>query len=77
VSDGLSGLSPRSISQELGISVEKSFSLYSKALEKFPIYIDIARLYCSKFCGILLVDRKNRELKGMTRKFQLFTELII
>lgn len=64
----LSGYSLRSISQELGISVGKSFNLYFKALEKFPLCIDITRNYCSKFCGILLVDGKYLKVKGYERK---------
>jgi transposase-like protein len=64
----LSGYSLRSISQELGISVGKSFSLYSQALEKFPLCIDITRNDCSKFCGILLVDGKYIKVKGYERK---------
>lgn len=64
----LSGLSLRSISQDLGISVGKSFNLYSKALEKFPLCIDITRNYCSKFSGILLVDGKYISVKGYERK---------
>jgi transposase-like protein len=64
----LSGYSLRSISQELSISVGKSFNLYSKGLEKFPLCIDITRNYCSKFCGILLVDGKYVKVRGYERK---------
>ena len=52
----------------MGISVGKSFNLYSKGLEKFPLCIDITRNYCSKFCGILLVDGKYVKVRGYERK---------
>lgn len=68
ISAQLSGHSLRSISQELDISVGKSFSLYSEGLKKFPLCIDITRNYCSKFSGILLVDGKYVKVKGYDRK---------
>lgn len=39
-----------------------------KALEQIPHCADITRLYCSHFCGILLVDGKFLKVKGYERK---------
>jgi len=64
----LSGHSFRSIAQDLKISVGKSYEAYFKVLQDLPICIDITRSYCSKFCGILLVDGKYLKVKGYDRK---------
>jgi transposase-like protein len=42
--------------------------LYSHGLEKFPLCIDITRNYCSRFCGILLVDGKYVKIRGYKKK---------
>ena len=64
----MTGLSFRSIAQEFDISVGKSYEAYFKVLENLPICIDITRKFCSKFCGILLVDGKYLKVKGYDRK---------
>lgn len=42
--------------------------MYFKALQRFPLCIDITRNYCSRFCGILLVDGKYVKIKGYKKK---------
>lgn len=64
----LSGYSFRSIAEDLKISVGKSYETYFKVLQNLPVCVDITRLYCSKFCGILLVDGKYIKVKGYERK---------
>ena len=64
----LSGHSFRSIAEDLHISVGKSYETYFKLLKNLPLCVDITRNYCSKFCGILLVDGKYVKVKGYPRK---------
>lgn len=64
----MSGLSFRSIADDLKISVGKSYEVYFEVLERLPLCIDITRNYCNKFCGILLVDGKYIKVKGYDRK---------
>lgn len=64
----LSGKSLRSIAYEFEISVGKSYKVYFEALQRFPVVIDITRKYCSRFCGILLVDGKYVKVKGYKKK---------
>ena len=64
----MSGLSFRTIAEDLKISVGKSYEAYFEVLERLPLCIDITRNYCSKFCGILLVDGKYLKVKGYPKK---------
>ena len=64
----LSGYSFRSIAEELKISVGKSYETYFEISKNLPLCIDITRNYCSKFCGILLVDGKYVKVRGYDRK---------
>lgn len=64
----MSGLSFRTIADDLKISVGKSYEAYFEILERLPFCIDITRNYCNRFCGILLVDGKYVKVKGYERK---------
>lgn len=64
----MSGLSFRTIAENLKISVGKSYEAYFEVLERLPFCIDITRNYCSRFCGILLVDGKYVKVKGYKKK---------
>ncbi len=64
----MSGLSFRTIADDLKISVGKSYEAYFEVLERLPLCIDITRNYCNRFCGILLVDGKYVKVKGYDRK---------
>jgi transposase-like protein len=61
-------LSFRTIAQDLKISVGKSYETYFEALKNLPVCIDLTRNYCSRFCGILLVDGKYLKVKGYKKK---------
>lgn len=64
----LTGYSFRSIAEDFNISVGKSYETYFRLLKNLPLCIDITRNYCSKFCGILLIDGKYLKVKGYPRK---------
>lgn len=64
----LSGLPLRRIGEELGISLGNAFNKTSQALKNLPHCADITRQYCSKFCGILVVDGKFVSVRGYEKK---------
>ena len=64
----IQGKSFRSIAESNGVSAPTAFRAYLKASKNIPLVIDITRNYCSKFCGILLVDGKYVKVKGYERK---------
>lgn len=64
----IQGESFRSIATTHDFSAPTAFRAYQKALKTIPECIDITRNYCSKFCGILLVDGKYISVKGYDRK---------
>jgi len=64
----IQGKSFRSIAESNGVSAPTAFRAYLKASKSTPLIIDITRNYCSKFCGILLVDGKYVKVKGYKRK---------
>lgn len=50
------------------ISAPTAYRKCLKELETLPHCADITRSYCSRFCGILLVDGKYLKIKGYERK---------
>lgn len=64
----MSGVSFRSIGNEHNFSASTAYRRYWKALSKLPHCADITRKYCSRFCGILLVDGKYIAVKGYKYK---------
>ena len=64
----IQGQSFRSIAESHGVTAPTAFRAYQKASKSIPLVIDITRNYCSKFCGILLVDGKYLKVKGYKRK---------
>lgn len=62
------GESFRSISEVKLVSPATAYRRYNKALKALPHCADITRKYCSKFCGILLVDGKYIKIKGYDKK---------
>lgn len=62
------GLSFRSLGLKHGVNASTAYRKYSSEVEKNIECIDITRNYCSKFCGILLVDGKYLKVKGYDRK---------
>jgi transposase-like protein len=48
--------------------VGSAYSYVMKELENLPHCADVTRKYCSRFCGILLVDGKYVKVKGYERK---------
>lgn len=64
----LSGLPLRRIAENNKISLGNSFNKTLSALKSLPHCADITRKYCSKFCGILVVDGKFVKVKGYDKK---------
>lgn len=64
----LYGMSFRSIANNVGISPATAYRRCLTALKQVPVCVDITRKWCSRFCGILLVDGKYIAVKGYERK---------
>ena len=64
----LRGVSFRSLAEEYGISSATAYRRCLEALNQLPHCADITRKYCTKYCGILLVDGKYIRVKGYERK---------
>jgi len=62
------GQSFRSIAETSGVTAPTAFRAYVKASKDLPLCIDVTRNYCSRFCGILLVDGKYLKIKGYKKK---------
>lgn len=73
----LCGESFRSLAERNGSSAATVFRRYNQALAHLPHCADLTRAYCSRFCGVLLVDGKYVSVKGYGRKYLLFMALII
>lgn len=61
-------MSFRSLGFRDGLSGSTTYRRYQAEIENNLQCIDITRNYCSKFCGILLVDGKFVSVKGYDRK---------
>ena len=68
ISDHFAGLSFRSLGRKNGVNASTVWRRYASEVKKQIQVIDITRNYCSKFCGILLVDGKYISIKGYERK---------
>jgi len=68
ISDHFLGLSFRSLGLKHGVNASTVYRKYSSEVKKNVECIDITRNYCSRFCGILLVDGKYLKVKGYDRK---------
>jgi hypothetical protein len=64
----LQGLSFRSLAQTYEISVGGAHAKVAQVLTHLPHCADVSLKYCSRFCGILLVDGKYVAVKGYERK---------
>lgn len=64
----IQGQSFRSIAESCNVTAPTAFRAYLKASKSIPLCIDITRNYCSRFCGILLVDGKYVKVKGYKKK---------
>lgn len=64
----LAGVSFRSLAETYDISPSTAYRRCLKVLDRLPHCADITRNYCSRFCGILLVDGKYIKVKGYERK---------
>jgi hypothetical protein len=62
------GLSFRSLGRKYGVSASTAYRRYSSEMVNNYHCVDITRRFCSKFCGILLVDGKHVSVKGYKRK---------
>lgn len=62
------GMSFRSLASQYGLSPSTAYRRCLKALGNLPHCADVTRQYCSRFCGILLVDGKYISVKGYERK---------
>lgn len=64
----IDGLSFRKISDNFNISIGKSFKLVYTFFSTLPHCADITRKYCTRYCGILVVDGKYIKVKGYSKK---------
>lgn len=64
----LSGASFRTLALAHDVSVGTAYMQVTKLRDGLPHCADITRQYCSRFCGILLVDGKYIMVKGYDRK---------
>ena len=64
----IQGKSFRSIAESAGFSAPTAYRAYLKASKDIPVCIDVTRNYCSRFCGILLVDDKYVKVRGYKKK---------
>lgn len=64
----LDGTSFRNLASQYHISQATAYRYSLAALRSLPHCADITRRYCSRFCGILLVDGKYVSIKGYDRK---------
>lgn len=68
LSDHLLGMSFRSLGNRYGINASTAYRRYLTEVSHIPHCLDVTRKYCSRFCGILLVDGKFLTVKGYQRK---------
>lgn len=68
----LRGTSFRSLGEAYDIAPATAYRKSLKALETLPHIADITREYCSRFCGVLVVDGKYVKVKGYERKIPVF-----
>ncbi len=64
----LTGVSFRSLGKTYQIDPSTAYRRCLKELGELPHLADVTRKYCSKFCGILVVDGKYIKVKGYERK---------
>lgn len=64
----LSGVSFRSLATTNNVSVGTAYNHVVSVRNQLPHCADITREYCTRFCGILLVDGKYIRVKGYVRK---------
>lgn len=64
----LSGLSFRSLGNQNEVNASTVYRLNQEKLKNLPHIADVTRKYCSRFCGILVVDGKYIAVKGYDRK---------
>lgn len=64
----LTGASFRSLGEIHTLDPSTAYRKSLTALRKLPHIADITRTYCSRFCGILIVDGKYIKVKGYDRK---------
>jgi len=68
MADHLDGFSFRKLAQRYNVSVGTAFNKVQKELENLPHCADLSRNYCSKYCGILLVDGKFLKVQPYNHK---------
>lgn len=64
----LSGISFRNLSNIHHCSISSAYRKVNQELKKLPLCIDVTRLYCQRFQGVLLVDGKFVKVKSYERK---------
>lgn len=67
----LNGISFRKLSSDFDIPTTTIYRKVNEFLESLPHNADITRKYCSKFCGILVVDGKYLPVRGYNRNLSL------
>lgn len=64
----IQGKSFRSIAESSDVTAPTAYRAYLRASKSIPLCIDVTRNYCSRFCGILLVDGKYLKVRGYKKK---------
>ena len=64
----LQGTSYRNLGHQYGVHATTIYRQVRPILNSLPHCADVTRTYCTRFCGILLVDGKYVAIKGYERK---------
>lgn len=71
VSDHIDGKPFRKIAHKEKISKSTTQRIYQKELNNFPHNNSITKIYCDRFCGIMVVDGKYINVRGYEKKIPL------
>jgi len=64
----LQGTSYRNLADQYGLHASTIYRKVAPVLATLPHCADVTRKYCTRFCGVLLVDGKYVAIKGYERK---------
>lgn len=64
----LDGISFRTLSDEFDISVGNVYGRVLEYLKSLPHCADVSRQYCSRYCGIMVIDGKYVRVRGYKKK---------
>lgn len=67
----MSGIPYRKLAEMHGVSTSTVSRRVNDYLKGLPLNADVTREYCSKFCGILVIDGKYIKVKGYSKRLAL------